>query len=610
MERKEWFRDYLIEWVKHNRKAKFDELDPVARSKEMTRYYVSEIVSKLTPGLLPDDLEDIDEYIVDGPKDGGVDFFFRADGYVLIIQSKYHGKGKSEDPKELSHFAEVLSRLHDGSLKRQSFNRKVMEALSDIDWETDHFDLRFLTLGKADNLKDRVGKGATPVPELRDFSDRVELSLVDETELNKSLREAISADKEPEISVTVRFNPNSEGKGWIRFDSGSGRELYIGEVSGAEISEIYRPNKYRLFAMNIRDYVGDTATNKGIRDTAVKKPDDFVFFNNGVSAIATAVTEDANDSSILHCERFSIINGAQTVRSLVKAHEKDAGALKDVRVVLRIMQFRYSKDAEFLADVTKFNNTQNVIKISDFRSNDPVQKDLRSRFSKISVGAKTCDYKNKRRREADSNKFAISMDEFAKTIHAFRFGPDDMFGGTRYLFDTSPKGGYIKIYGEPVSHLDNRTFEILAGTYFLCSEVESLWRLQREKQVEDGKLSPALERRWMVYFAVGELLRMIYLAKSRDLDADLYYLSNPNKWINHPNHPVKAAITELFDMCSTAMEQTYGSAAKQDGFKHRNWFRSTATLDDVRRELSVIPKYRRSDLPTLRKETQTTSNHD
>src|SRR6185437_4290738 len=373
-------------------------------------------------------------------------------------------------------------------------------------------------------------------------------------------------------------------------------------ISGAEVSELYRPNRYRLFAMNIRDYVGDTATNKGIRTTATSKPDDFVFFNNGISAIATAVEPDETDSAVLHCERFSIINGAQTIRSLVKAHERDSDSTKNVRVMLRIMQFRYSKDSEFLADVTKFNNTQNVIKISDFRSNDPVQKDLRTRFSKISVGAKTCDYRNKRRRETDSNKFIISMDEFAKTIHSFRLGPDDMFGGTRYLFDTGNKGGYTKVFGEPVSHVSDDEFDILAGAFFLCSDVETHWRSKREEQSNDGHLSPALERRWMVYYAIGELLRMIYAAKKRNLNADLAYLSNPNKWINKSDHVAKVCLAELFDICATALEQVYLKASKREDFKHRNWFRTIETLEEIKAELSVIPKYRRSDLPMLRRD--------
>jgi hypothetical protein len=452
----------------------------------------------------------------------------------------------------------------------------------------------------SDAIIERAKQGATPVHALKDFADRCDLAVLDETELNTALREAISADKEPDTKISVRFSANEEEQPWIRFESEQGRDLYVGQVTGAELSEIYRPNRYKLFAMNIRDYVGDTATNKGIRQTAINKPDEFVFFNNGVSAIATHIELDGAEPCVLHCDRFSIINGAQTVRSLVKAHRLDPASVKEARVLLRIMRYRYNKDGEFLSDVTRFNNTQNSIKISDFRSNDPIQKDFRNRFARVSVGAKTCDYKNKRRREADSNKFSINMEEFAKTVHSFVWGPDDMFGGTKYLFDVSPKGGYQKVFGEPISHITEDEFEKRAGIYFLCSEVHSLWRAKREAE-SDEKASPALERRWIVYFAFAELLRMIYSQKGASLDGDLSFLSNPNKWMTLPEHATRKRIGEILEMSMTALEQAYGRASVAADFKHRNWFRSTATLAEIRAELKVIPKYRPiMDLPTLR----------
>ena len=116
--------------------------------------------------------------------------------------------------------------------------------------------------------------------------------------------------------------------------------------------------------------------------TAINDASNFVFFNNGVSAVATDIQPDP-ESSTLRCRRFSIINGAQTVRSLSKAHGKPNNKLQDVRVLLRVMDFSLTRDADFLSDATRYNNTQNAIKVSDFRSNDPVQKDLHRRFSNL-----------------------------------------------------------------------------------------------------------------------------------------------------------------------------------------------------------------------------------
>jgi hypothetical protein len=110
-----------------------------------------------------------------------------------------------------------------------------------------------------------------------------------------------------------------------------------------------------------------------------------------------------------------------------------------------------------------------------------------------------------------------------------------------------------------------------------------------------------LERRWIVFYAVGELLRMIYKEKGLELDPDLRKLSKPNSWMNSPNDPAKAAVAELFKLCATAVGKAYNQAAKQSDFRHRNWFRNPETLSEIRAELEVIPEYRSADeLPVLR----------
>ncbi len=604
-QRKEWFRDNLIDWVKTNRKADFNTLSTIEQSKEMTRFYLKEIVAKVTPGALPDDEDDIDDYVVDGANDGGADFIYRSDNSVLIIQSKFRGRGKNEEQESLSHFFRLLQRLYDASSGKGTFNRKVMEAISDIDWENDFFDLRFCTLGKVDEGISFESETIN-IPGLSDIGERVELVLQNETELNKSLREAISAGKETKKTISLRFVPTSAKEHWLKFESEGGREMYAGWVSGMELAQLFQEHKYRLFAMNIRDYVGETATNKGIVATVKDSADDFVFFNNGISAVATRVAKNAKDDAVLDCDQFSIINGAQTVRSLFKAHSKRISTLKEVRLLFRIVLFKAGKDGTFLSDVTRFNNTQNLMRVSDFRSNDPVQKHLRSQFSAISVGAKTCDYKNKRRQERDSNKFPIGMEDFAKTIHSFRYGPDDMFGGTRYLFDVSTKGGYRKVFGDPDMHLSSDDFALAAGTYFMCHAVEGLWKDMRELDSTPG----GLERRWPVYFAVGELLRQVYARTGKPLEDDLRFLANPNKWMNSPSNPIKAAVKEVFELASTALEQSYRKASGDTDFKHRNWFRSEDTLKAVKEELSVIPKYRKNDLPLLRPKARADSGAD
>jgi hypothetical protein len=595
------FRHYFIESVEERLKRSFNTLDPNDLAKELSRFYVKSIVGKLTPGLVPDCEEEIGDCMVDGPDDGGVDFIYASEGHVLIIQSKYCGQDKHECPEDLTHFCGVISRLYEAYTTNQKLNTKVRKALHNIDWQSDYFNLHFITLGKVSKaIRDRAAKGSIPVKALSDFEERTEITLCSEQDLDMRLREALAAGDILDETIDIQFAPNPQGIPWVRFQSRNGRDLYVGEVSGSQLGQLYSQHGYRLFAMNIRDYVGESSTNNCIVNTAMAEPDDFVFFNNGVSAVATQIQED-RDNHLLHCRRFSIINGAQTVRCLSRAQVQDHQPLRHVRVLLRIIGLSLGEDTDFVTDATRFNNTQNAIKSADFRSNDPVQKDLKCRFSNLNRHGKPYLYKNKRSREVVGNKILIGMEDFAKTIYAFRFGPDDMFGGTEYLFDVSPRGGYGKVFGEPGSRLADEHFKLLAGTYFLCDEIHFLWKERRENESAEGRNTPGLERRWVVYHAVGELLRLIYAGRQTELDADVRKLSKPNDWMDSPGNKVTFALGELFKLASVAINRAYSHAAKRNDFCHRNWFRDVNTLTDIKSELAIIPEYRfLKDLPSLR----------
>ncbi len=605
--KKPWFRAYLCEDVERRLKVKFGNLDSTAQSKEMSLYYVRNVLSKVMPGLVPDDDLELAAGLVDGQDDLGVDFISRSDGRVLIIQSKYRGQDKAEDMDAVSHFCDVLKRLHSAShLGRMKMKSSLQEAVSDIDWESDYFYLQFLTLGKVgatSNIRGRVEDGINLLPQLHDLSERLEFQFSDEGDLNEKLREALSAGETLEQDIPVHFRPSEDGEPWISIGHESGHRMYVGQVSGSELADLYRTYKYRLFSLNIRDYIGETATNKGIIETALDDTENFLFFNNGVSAVASHIEED-RDACTLKCTRFSVINGAQTVRSLRKAQVKDkTGRLKNARVMLRVSEFSLAKDHDFLSDITRYNNTQNSVKISDFRSNDPVQKDLARKFHGIVRGGKTYWYKNKRSREARDRVIPISLEDLAKTVHAFRFGPDDVWGGTKYMFEVGPKGGYEKVFGEPISHMSENDFKLLAGTYFVCEEIRSLWEEEKRKfQIDDEPLHLALERRWMVYYTVGELLRLSYKGNPEQIDDDLRRLSKP-QWLDESDNYSRLCLIELYGIATSALRQTYEIDARTtENFRHRNWFRSDATLGQIRNTLTTIPVYRgpKNPLPKLK----------
>lgn len=178
---------------------------------------------------------------------------------------------------------------------------------------------------------------------------------------------------EAQVTGVVEFDiPRNK---WMMFEKP--RRTIVAVVKANTLVNLYRKERERIFAVNIRSFLGRKGINKDIVATANQHPDSFFYFNNGVSAICTDIEFDEKTGHF-RGENFQVINGAQTIGALKSAKELSA----DTEVLLRITRGESVKTEKgFNADVIRFNNTQNIIKSSDFRSNDPIQLWLEKRFS-------------------------------------------------------------------------------------------------------------------------------------------------------------------------------------------------------------------------------------
>jgi AIPR protein len=58
---------------------------------------------------------------------------------------------------------------------------------------------------------------------------------------------------------------------------------------------LYKKEREKLFAYNIRSYMGKKGINRDIIETARNSAADFYYFNNGVSAICTDYSIDEDN---------------------------------------------------------------------------------------------------------------------------------------------------------------------------------------------------------------------------------------------------------------------------------------------------------------------------
>lgn len=152
-------------------------------------------------------------------------------------------------------------------------------------------------------------------------------------------------------------------------------ESYFGIIDGYQLKTWWQTHGKRIVAKNIRHSLGPTDVNIGISDTASDEPENFWFFNNGVTLIAEEITKSPALASSRATGNFflksvSIVNGAQTVSTLSRVENDES--LGQAQVPVRVISLKEAP-AGFGERVTKTNNTYNRIEGRDFVSEDPEQ---------------------------------------------------------------------------------------------------------------------------------------------------------------------------------------------------------------------------------------------
>jgi hypothetical protein len=235
--------------------------------------------------------------------------------------------------------------------------------------------------------------------------------------------------------------------------------------------------------------------------------------------------------------------------------------------------------------ITRFNNTQNAMKLSDFRSNDPVQISLVNYINEIpAFGGRKYTYRNKRTQAGDRSKIAIRLDDFCRAVYAYQFGPTDCFGGQSHLYDTGKEGGYVRLFGKELEPLPQSEFDRLFGIWLVTSFVTEQLRKERTTTDDlddlDRLRAVALERKYLTFFALGEVIREV--CKLRNLDEALVLsLFGKPRW--QDDDKKIAFIEEAFSLACDMVVYAYQLAqAKDSNFVHRNFFRDPETLTSIR----------------------------
>ena len=261
------------------------------------------------------------------------------------------------------------------------------------------------------------GRGALGV--YRDYLDGVAPPV-------RSLDLPVQASGRVASGVASRFDPSSQIESWVF------------TMSGKDVAKLFESTGVRLFARNIRGFLGGTWINQAMQATLSDRPEYFWYFNNGITVVCSGAQEiRQKGKTILRVINPQVINGQQTTRVLAA----QADLAPTASVLARVIQIPRDSDSEdhfeeLVTRIVEATNWQNQIKASDLVAND-----RRQVFIERELRKRGYQYLRKRQtvgeaRAASGSRFRFLMrkEELAQAVAACQFDPFIVRQGKEGLF--------------------------------------------------------------------------------------------------------------------------------------------------------------------------------
>jgi len=298
----------------------------------------------------------------------------------------------------------------------------------------------------------------------------VEIFILDYTKIVPIFKDYLEgvAPAVPSLSLRISSEGSVQTEGVIhRFDSQKQIESWVFSMSAKDVGEMYRKAGIRLFARNVRGYLGENNDiNKAMAQTIRNEPENIWYYNNGVTIVCdSAKREIQGGQDYLRVERPQVINGQQTTRTLNEISSNKGSVL--VRAI-KIPRNPGDDDDydDLVSSIVRATNWQNAIRPSDLVSNDYVQV-----FIEREMRKRGYQYLRKRQTKSEARLllggqgfFQVKKDEVAQAIAACEFDPSLVRKGKEGLFD---ERYYRSIFS-------TRSVSFYLSRYWLMRQVQSV----------------------------------------------------------------------------------------------------------------------------------------
>ncbi len=447
---------------------------------------------------------------------------------VFFVQGKYRTNEKAAESRNDLIALRSLGEMLTGKDKehREAFQKllsnadplvgkRLTEARERIQRRGYYPCLRFVSTG-------RMARGL--FEEFQETSDSMELILFDGLRVLRLFRDYLDGAAPPVPFVDMALDLRDTVR---RYDRENSIESWVVTVTGAEIARVYRKTGPRIFARNIRGFLGSTDINRGMSYTLRQEPEKFWYYNNGITIVcdkAIHIRERGEDR--LRIENPQIINGQQTTRVLAENPSPRASVLVRVTAFPRETSEGEEVFGRLLENVVAATNRQNPIYASDLRANDSEQVRLERELLK-----RHYLYVRKRQTKSEAKKNApqktwwtITRDQMAQALGACVLDPYEVRLGKENLFEAD---NYPRIFsGRPIP------------TYLVCSWLRTVIRRRSKGRPERAYAA------WLVLHMLWQDLAPRFPGARQQ--EDLVYFLEREVWDSPAMKSLSLAVDQLF----------------------------------------------------------------
>ncbi|WP_344315748.1 AIPR family protein [Actinoplanes couchii] len=324
-------------------------------------------------------------------------------------------------------------------------------------------------------------------------------------------------------------------------------ESYQGVVQADQVADWVEQGS-NLFHLNIRNPLGRTPINNEMIETLTEEPANFWYFNNGVTILcesAERVQQSMRSPQSrplrLTLKNASVVNGAQTVRSVAQAVAEDeeaASAQVGVRIIVT------GKATDFAKQTTQATNRQNRVESRDFIALDPVQAAILEEM-RAELGL---DYSVRRGELEPEPDTGCSVVEAACALACAH--PDSQYAARlATTLDVLWERGTQGIY--------DILFRPQPGVYLLWNAVQVLREVRRTLH----DLRPRFEGRGAALIDHGVYL-LAHLTFQR-LDTEAIDEPDPTlEWIARARDQVGALLEDLLPLVASVIDNLYSDRSQ------------------------------------------------